>query len=63
MRKGRMTKAQAIEEDVAALNALEVHDVEAAHIRVDEIMMSWVPDRVREAVEAVKERANGWYMS
>lgn len=63
MRKGRMTKAQAIEEDVAALNALEVHDVEAAHIRVDEIMMSWVPDRVREAVEAVKERASGWYMS
>lgn len=63
MRKGRMTKAQAIEEDVAALNALEVHDIEAAHIRVDEIMMSWVPDRVREAVEAVKERASGWYMS
>ena len=48
-------------EIVAALDALDDHDEEAAHGAADGLLLEAVPPEVREAWERARNRIGFWY--
>lgn len=48
-------------EIVAALDALDGHDEEAAHGMADHLLLQAVPPEVAEAWERARERIGFWY--